>query len=268
MRCSGPQRPCAGILPDMKTPGTGKKRLDLLVVERGLAGSRQRAQALIMAGHILVNDHPVDKPGSLVAENAEIVSRASDLAYVSRGGLKLEHALAVFEINVSGFSCLDAGASTGGFTDCLLQNGADRVYAVDVGYGQLAWQLRQDPRVTVMERFNIRHASKKDLPAGLDLAVIDVSFISLKIVVPAVQPFIRPGGTILPLIKPQFEVGKGEVGKGGVVRDPALHNRVIEELSDFFKQCGLIPGEVTPSPIFGPRGNREFIQHLQVPAPG
>jgi 23S rRNA (cytidine1920-2'-O)/16S rRNA (cytidine1409-2'-O)-methyltransferase len=241
-----------------------KKRLDVLVVERGLASSRQRARALIMAGQILVNNQPVDKAGTFVSIDDQVSSRAPDLAYVSRGGLKLEHALKHFNIDVIGFSCLDAGASTGGFTDCLLQHGAGHVYAVDVGYGQLSWKLRQDPRVTVIERFNIRYADSGDLPAGLDMAVIDVSFISLKIVVPAVLKFIRKGGVILPLIKPQFEVGKGEVGKGGVVRDSALHRRVIDQLTDFFAQCGLTPGPVTPSPILGPSGNKEFIQHLLV----
>lgn len=250
----------------MNKSRAGKKRLDLQVVELGLAGSRQRAQSLIMAGQILVNDHPVDKPGTLVAEDAHVTSRAPDLAYVSRGGLKLAHGLAHYRVDVNGFACLDVGASTGGFTDCLLQNGAAHVHAVDVGYGQLAWKLRQDSRVTVIERTNIRYATRAELPMDFDLAAIDVSFISLRIVVPVVQQFVRSGGRIFALIKPQFEVGRREVGKGGVVRDPELHQRVIAELSEYFRECGLSAEEPTPSPVLGPGGNREFIQMLRIPA--
>ncbi len=236
-----------------------KQRLDLLVVEKGIAQSRQRAQALIMAGQILVNDAPVDKPGTPVAIDATIVNRADDAAYVSRGGAKLAHAIKTFSLDVSGLRCLDVGASTGGFTDCLLQNGAAHVTAVDVGYGQLAWQLRQDPRVTVIERTNIRYMSESDLPCPFDRITIDVSFISLKIVVPVVRDFLAPGGKIVALIKPQFEAGKHQVGKGGVVRDPALHESIIENLKTFFQSCGLACGPVTPSPIQGPKGNTEFI---------
>lgn len=241
-----------------------KKRLDLLVVERGLAGSRQRARALIMAGNILVDDIPMDKPGTAVPENARILSRAEELAYVSRGGLKLEHALVEFGIDVTGFDCLDVGASTGGFTDCLLQRGAKRVCAVDVGYGQLAWKLRQDPRVTVIERTNIRYIKAAQLPCPFDLITIDASFISLKLIVPAIQQFLKPAGRILALIKPQFEAGKNQVGKGGVVRDPELHQSIVDELTDFFTgPCGLDAGPVTPSPILGPKGNKEFIIQLK-----
>jgi 23S rRNA (cytidine1920-2'-O)/16S rRNA (cytidine1409-2'-O)-methyltransferase len=239
-----------------------KKRLDVRVVDQGLAPSRQRAQALIMAGAILVNNCPVDKPGAMVSEDAVITSKGSDLPFVSRGGLKLQEALDVLAIDVNGFLCLDVGASTGGFTDCLLQHGAARVYAIDVGYGQLDWRLRQDPRVVVIERTNIRYATPEILPEPFDLITVDASFISLKIVVPAVVPFLKPNGQILALIKPQFEVGKNQVGKGGVVKDPALHEKVICDLSLFFSNASLAVGPVIPSPILGPKGNREFIISL------
>lgn len=236
-----------------------KKRLDMRVVDKGLAPSRQRAQALIMAGAILVNDCPIDKPGALISEDAVITSRGDDLPFVSRGGLKLREALDTLKLDVSGFLCLDVGASTGGFTDCLLQHGAARVYAIDVGYGQLDWRLRQDPRVVVIERTNIRYVTLEILPEPFDLITVDASFISLKIVIPAVVPFLKPDGKILALIKPQFEVGKNQVGKGGVVKDPVLHEKVIAELMLFFRNAGLAPGPVIPSPILGPKGNREFI---------
>lgn len=236
-----------------------KKRLDVLLVEKGLAQSRQRASALIMAGHILVNDHPVDKPGAMVPEDSAIINKNGDLPFVSRGGFKIEKALDTLELDVTGFVCLDVGASTGGFTDCLLQRGAARVYAVDVGYGQLDWKLRQDPRVLAIERTNIRYISDDQLPEPFDLISIDVSFISLKIVVPSVQKFLKHSGKILALIKPQFEVGKGQVGKGGVVKDPMLHQSVIEDLAGFFSRNGLVVGPVIPSPVLGPKGNQEFI---------
>lgn len=239
--------------------GSRKKRLDILVCERGLAKSRERARALIMSGQILVDDTPVDKPGTAVFTDADIVSRASDIPYVSRGGLKLAHAIESFGMDIRGLFCLDVGASTGGFTDCLLQYGARQVYAVDVGYGQLAWKLRQDPRVVVIERTNIRYATEKELPSPFDLITIDASFISLKIIVPVVRRFLKPDGRILALIKPQFEVGKNQVGKGGVVKDPALHEAVVADLTRFFGECGLLLNPVTPSPILGPKGNREFI---------
>lgn len=247
----------AGKKPSKKA---SKKRLDTLVVERKLAESRGRAQALIMAGNILVNDVPVDKPGVFIHADAVITSRAEDLKYVSRGGLKLEHAIDFFEITVTDARCLDVGASTGGFTDCLLQYGAKSVCAVDVGYGQLAWPLRQNERVQVIERTNIRYMTADDLPCPFDLVTIDVSFISLRIVVPVIQAFLKDDGQILALIKPQFEVGKDQVGKGGVVRDAALHEDAIRELETFFaSQCGLSCMGVTPSPISGPKGNREFV---------
>jgi len=239
-----------------------RKRLDILIVEKGFAESRQRARAMIMAGKILVNDYPVEKPGSQVPASADIVLRSDDIPYVSRGGIKLASALAEFRIDPTGFVCLDVGASTGGFTDCLLQKGAKSVISVDVGYGQLAWKLRNDPRVLVMERRNIRNLSPDAVPDPVDLVVIDVSFISLKIVVPSILKFMRQDAAIIALIKPQFEVGKGMVGKGGVVRDPAQHDAVIRDLSSFFNHRNLVVRSVIPSPIKGPKGNKEFFTHL------
>ena len=236
-----------------------KQRLDILLVDRGLAASRPRAKALIMAGKVLVDGQLSDKPGTAVSMDASISLKGEELPYVSRGGLKLAAAIEALSLRLDDWVCLDVGASTGGFTDCLLQHGARRVYAVDVGYGQLAWQLRQDPRVVSIERTNIRHLAPERLPERVDLATIDTSFISLRIVVPAVQPLLKPNGRILALIKPQFEVGKGQVGKGGVVRDPRQHDRVIQELTDYFKEIGLVAGPVIPSPIQGPKGNQEFI---------
>jgi len=236
-----------------------KERLDICLVDKGLAPSRQRAQALIMAGAVLVNCQPVSKAGAQVSEDDRVEIKGDDNPYVSRGGLKLEGALNELSLNVSDCTCLDVGASTGGFTDCLLQKGAARVYAVDVGYGQLAWKLRQDPRVVVVERTNIRKMPFETVAETVDFITIDVSFISLKIVIPAVTKFLKPEGCILALIKPQFEVGKGQVGKGGVVRDPALHERVITDLSTFFAGNGLVNTNVTASPINGPKGNREFF---------
>ena len=238
---------------------TNKQRLDLLLVDRRAAPSRQRARAMIMAGKILVNNQPVDKAGFLVSATDSIVLKEKDIPYVSRGGLKLAGALQSLGVNPENCICLDVGASTGGFTDCLLQHGANRVYAVDVGYGQLAWKLRQDPRVVVIERTNIRHMSAELIREPVDLVTIDVSFISLKIVVPAVIAFMGREARILALIKPQFEVGKNQVGKGGVVKDAKLHQGVIENLSAFFNTRGLACGRVLPSPILGPKGNREFF---------
>jgi len=239
-----------------------KKRLDLLVVERGLARSRETAQTLIMSGNILVNDQPMDKPGMQLAADVRIISRKPDMPYVSRGGLKLAHGITEIGLDVNGFMCLDVGASTGGFTDCLLQFGAAHVHAVDVGYGQLDWKLRQDERVTVVERTNIRYVTRAVLPEDFDLITIDVSFISLKIVIPAVEPFLKPEGHILALVKPQFEVGRDQVGKGGVVRDAGLHEQVITELGSCFEAYSLVSEAVIPSPILGPKGNREFLMYL------
>jgi 23S rRNA (cytidine1920-2'-O)/16S rRNA (cytidine1409-2'-O)-methyltransferase len=241
---------------------TIKKRLDTLLVEKKICASRQRAKAIIMAGRVAVNGLPCDKPGTRFPEESPITLKGDDLPYVSRGGLKLEAALEANRVDCSGMVCLDVGASTGGFTDCLLQHGAARVYAVDVGYGQLAWSLRQDPRVVVIERTNIRRMDPARIPCPVDLVTIDTSFISLKIVVPATLPFLKPDGIILALIKPQFEAGKGNVGKGGVVRDPALHAEIIEDLRLFFAGQSLACGPITPSPVLGPKGNQEFIIRL------
>ena len=241
---------------------TKKIRLDMLLVEKGLVPSRQRGRALIMAGKILINAQRVDKPGIQVSKNDNITLLETDIPYVSRGGLKLEKALKYYNIIVNDLICLDIGASTGGFTDCLLQNGAKCVFAVDVGYGQLAWKLRQDPRVVVFERTNIRNMSADTLPQLVDLITIDVSFISLKIVIPSVFKFLKENSRIIALIKPQFEVGKGKIGKGGVVRDSALHNEVIKDLTEFFTITGLKCGSVIPSPLLGPKGNKEFFISL------
>lgn len=236
-----------------------KKRLDCLVVEQGLAPSRQRAQAMIMAGLVFVNGAPGRKAGDMVADDASITVKGGDLPYVSRGGLKLEAALDFFKVDPTGFFCLDVGASTGGFTDCLLSRGAGAVFAVDVGYGQFAWKLRQDPRVTLLERTNIRHMDPSVIPRPADLAVIDVSFISLSLVLPKVKEMITPEGMVIPLVKPQFEVGKGQVGKKGVVRDPALHEKVLCDIIEFSKNIGFTCEGVVESPILGPEGNKEFL---------
>jgi 23S rRNA (cytidine1920-2'-O)/16S rRNA (cytidine1409-2'-O)-methyltransferase len=238
---------------------SAKQRLDLLVVEKGLASSRQRARALIMAGKILVDTQRMEKPGVPVSVDSQIILKGEDLSFVSRGGLKLEGALKALNLEVRDLICLDVGASTGGFTDCLLQHGAARVYAVDVGYGQLAWKLRQDERVVVIERTNIRHMRPDLMTEPADLVTIDTSFISLKIVVPAVIKFVKPSGRILALIKPQFEAGKGKVGKGGVVKNADVHSRIIADLNEFFEQQGLVCGPVVPSPVLGHKGNQEFI---------
>jgi 23S rRNA (cytidine1920-2'-O)/16S rRNA (cytidine1409-2'-O)-methyltransferase len=240
-----------------------KERLDKMLISRGLAQSRERAKAMIMTGNVLVNRQPVDKPGALVSLDAHIEFRGEDIPYVSRGGLKLEAALHEFRFDVHGLDCIDIGASTGGFTDCLLQNGARKVFAVDVGYGQLAWKLRQDPRVIAIERSNIRNLQDTALPCPVDLATIDVSFISLRIVVPAALRFLKKPSFIFALVKPQFEVGKGMVGKGGVVRDPGQHETVIKELTAFFATLELTRLNLIPSPILGPKGNREFIMLLK-----
>ena len=240
-----------------------KTRLDQLVLLHGLAPSLQKAQALIAAGQVLVNDQPADKIGSLFAKDSRIRLREKTCPYVSRGGIKLAAGLDHFQLNPAGFICADIGASTGGFTDCLLQRGAAKVYAIDVGYGQLAWKLRQDPRVVVMERTNARNLQAGDLEESLDLAVIDASFISLKTLLPPLLVFFPPGAIrVLALIKPQFEVGRGQLGTGGVVRDSDLHEKVVEEIREFAGGLGLVPVGVSPSPILGPKGNREFLIYL------
>jgi 23S rRNA (cytidine1920-2'-O)/16S rRNA (cytidine1409-2'-O)-methyltransferase len=235
-----------------------KKRLDLLIVERELADSRQQAQRLIMAGEVVVGEQVVDKPGTQVPAGA-LVTLMARLPYVSRGGLKLAAALDAFGLDVSGWIAADVGASTGGFTDCLLQCGAARIYAIDVGYGQLAWKLRQDPRVVVMERTNARYLHT--MPEPIDLATIDVSFISLRLILPAASGWLRPGGQIVALIKPQFEAGREQVGKGGVVRDPAIHHTVLEELTTWASLQSFSLQGLIRSPITGPAGNVEFLAH-------
>jgi 23S rRNA (cytidine1920-2'-O)/16S rRNA (cytidine1409-2'-O)-methyltransferase len=239
-----------------------KIRLDRLLVERGLAPARERARALILAGQVLVNGEPVAKVGTLIPTEALVALKSPDQPYVSRGGLKLAAGLEHFQVDVTGLVALDVGVSTGGFTDCLLQHGAARVYGVDVGYGQLAWRLRQDPRVIVLERTNIRHLPREAIPEEIDLAVVDVSFISLKLVLPRVILFLRPGGAIVALVKPQFEVGKGQVGKGGVVRDQQLQLQTVAEIQAFAQTLGLEASRVLPSPILGPKGNQEYLLYL------
>lgn len=242
-----------------------KQRLDKLMLERDLVPSIERAQALIMAGHVVVGDHTVDKAGHQVAIDADIRLRGENLPYVSRGGLKLRKALDEFGIDVAGLVAVDVGSSTGGFTDCLLQAGAVKVFAIDVGYGQLAWKLQQDPRVVSMERTNIRKVTPEQLDDLPELAVIDASFIALAKVLPATVALLPPGGRIIALIKPQFEVGKGEVGKGGVVRDPVAHEKVIEDVRNTSSDLGLTVSGLCESPITGADGNREFLILLQLP---
>jgi 23S rRNA (cytidine1920-2'-O)/16S rRNA (cytidine1409-2'-O)-methyltransferase len=241
-----------------------RERLDVLLVERGLAPSRERARALIMAGQVLVNSRLVDKAGTMVARDAvcKLAPRPDELRYVSRGGLKLEKALDTFGLDPTGCACLDVGASTGGFTDVLLSRGASRVYAVDVGHGQLAWELRTDPRVVVMDRTNIRYlTSLPELPAA---AAIDVSFISLRLVLPPVAALLAPGGWIVALIKPQFEAGRLEVSRGGgVISDPLVHQRVLEEILSFVQELGTLAAHgLILSPISGRDGNHEYLLWL------
>lgn len=240
-----------------------KERIDKLMVQRQLAGSRERARALIMAGRVLVNEQVVDKVGTRVDAATEIRLKGDDIPYVSRGGLKLAEALQTFTLDVAGRTAIDVGASTGGFTDCLLQKGAARVFAVDVGYGQLAWQLREDDRVVNLERTNIRTLQPEQLDVRPDVAVIDASFISLDKVLPPTLKLLQPGSDVIALIKPQFEVGKGLVGKGGVVRDPELHEQVVARIKDLASELGCRVLGLCESPILGPKGNREFLIHLR-----
>jgi 23S rRNA (cytidine1920-2'-O)/16S rRNA (cytidine1409-2'-O)-methyltransferase len=238
----------------------GRVRADQLLVDRGLAESRARAQSLILAGVVLAGTARVDKPGSLLPADADLVLKGQDHPWVSRGGLKLVAALDTFAIDPSGFVCLDVGASTGGFTDVLLTRGAAKVHAVDVGHGQLAWKLRQDPRVAVLERTNARHLTRDLVPDPIDLVVCDASFIGLRTILPAALALAAPGARIAALVKPQFEVGKGRVGKGGVVRDPALHAEVCETIRVWLADTmGWRVIGLTESPIQGPEGNREFL---------
>ena len=241
-----------------------KERIDKLMVQQQLAGSRDRARALILAGRVMVDERVVDKVGTQVYLEASIRLKGEDIAFVSRGGLKLAKALELFDVVVAGRTALDVGASTGGFTDCLLQNGAAKVVAVDVGYGQLAWKLRDDDRVINLERTNIRHLTVEQLEVIPELAVIDASFISLEKVLPATLLLLKPGSDIVALIKPQFEVGKGQVGKGGVVRDPKQHLQVVEKIKLLATELGCQVVEVCESPLLGPKGNREFLIHLRM----
>ncbi|MEO1192327.1 MAG: TlyA family RNA methyltransferase [Pseudomonadota bacterium] len=237
-----------------------KQRADQLLVERGLCETRSRAAALIMAGQVLAQDKPVAKAGELLPADSALRLRGKDHPWVSRGGLKLAGGLTHFQIDPTGLTCLDIGASTGGFTDVLLQGGAARVYAVDVGQGQLAWSLRQDSRVVVMERCNARYLDRESIPDPIQLLVCDTSFISLTLVLPAGMALTAPGARLIALIKPQFEVGKGAVGKGGIVRDPAQHQAVCEKIQAFLEaQAGWQVLGITESPITGPDGNREFL---------
>lgn len=241
----------------------GKKlRLDVLLVQRGLQESRQKAQATIMSGQVFVDGQRVDKPGAPVAEDAEIEVKGG-LRYVSRGGLKLEKAMALWPVHLEDAVCMDIGASTGGFTDCMLQNGAAKVYAVDVGYGQLAWKLRSDPRVVCLERTNARYLSHEQIPEEPDFSSVDVSFISLKLILPAIAGVLRDGGQVVCLIKPQFEAGKEKVGKKGVVRDPAVHRVVLEHFLEHAKENNFTVIDITYSPIRGPEGNIEYLGFLQ-----
>jgi 23S rRNA (cytidine1920-2'-O)/16S rRNA (cytidine1409-2'-O)-methyltransferase len=244
-------------------PPAAKRRLDHLLLERGLATSLEKAKALIYAGAVWVDRTPSVKPGRAVSLDVTLEVKEPEHPYVSRGGVKLAGALDHFNLPVGGKIALDVGASTGGFTHCLLLRGATRVHAVDVGYGQLAWTLRQDPRVRVLERRNARYLSLEDIGERVDLVVIDASFISLKIIISPLLAIVKPGGDILPLVKPQFEVGKGKVGKGGVVRDPEDRKVVLQSLMDHFEELGLRVEGPLESPILGAKGNQEYFFHLR-----
>lgn len=242
-----------------------KERIDKLLVERGLAESREKARALLLAGQVLVGEQRIDKPGQTVDVAAEIRVKGARPKYVGRGGLKLEAALDAFAIDPTGETWIDVGASTGGFTDCLLQRGARRVVAIDVGHNQLDYRIRTDPRVEAREGVNARHLTPEDFEASFDGAVVDVSFISLKLILPAVAPLVVAGGRVVALVKPQFEVGRGEVGKGGIVRDDAKRLRVLDEITEFAVTIGLAPLGSIESPIEGAEGNREFLLALVRP---
>lgn len=239
-----------------------KKRLDVLLVEQGHADTRAKAQAIIMSGLVYVDGQKADKPGTSFVESVTIEVRSGGCPYVSRGGLKLEKALRDFGVKPEGYVCSDSGASTGGFTDCLLQQGAKKVFAIDVGYGQLDWKIRSDPRVVVMERTNVRYVTPEQLGEPLDLSVVDVSFISLKIVLPVIKTFLKPTGQVLCLVKPQFEAGKEKVGKKGVVREPETHKEVLDNFVSLAQELGFAILGLTFSPVRGPEGNIEFLAHL------
>ena len=240
-----------------------KVRLDQLVFDRGFTESRERAKTTIMSGLVFVNGQRVDKPGTAVMPDVALEVRGEAIPFVSRGGFKLDKALKVFPVDPKGKHCIDCGASTGGFTDVLLQHGAEKVYAVDVGYGQLAWKLRNDERVVNLERTNLRYVTAEQIPEALDLAVMDVSFISVRLVLPAVLRLLKPGAEIICLIKPQFEAGRDEVGKKGVVRDPAVHREVLREILAFAPENGLTVLGLDYSPIKGPEGNIEYICYMK-----
>ena len=239
-----------------------KTRLDVYLVERGYATSRERAKSIIMSGSVFVNNQRSDKAGDMISDDAVVEVRGGELKYVSRGGLKLEKAIAEFGISLEGKICMDVGASTGGFTDCMLQNGSQKVYSVDVGYGQLAWKLRSDERVTNLERTNIRYVTREQVPDELDFSSIDVAFISLKLVLPVVKELLKNNGTGVALIKPQFEAGREKVGKKGVVREPGTHIEVINNVLEFTRDMGLNVSAVTFSPIRGPEGNIEYLMYF------
>jgi 23S rRNA (cytidine1920-2'-O)/16S rRNA (cytidine1409-2'-O)-methyltransferase len=243
-------------------PALRRERIDKLLVDHGLAASRTKAQAMIMAGIVLVDDQRVDKPSEQFSIQANIRIKGADdptSRYVGRGGLKLEGALRAFDLDVNGMICLDVGASTGGFTDCLLQNGAERVWAIDVGHNQIDWKLRNDPRVEVREGVNARYLQSTDFTVSFDLAVIDVSFISVKLVLPSIVPLLKDTGKVIALIKPQFEVGRGQVGSGGIVRDEEQHQRVVAEVNGLAESIGLRVVNMIESPILGAEGNKEFL---------
>ena len=240
-----------------------KVRIDQLLYKRALTESREKARALILEGKVIVNGQKVEKPGTMVNQNAEITICGETLPYVSRGGLKLEKALKEFPIDVKDKVAMDVGASTGGFTDCLIQHGAKKVYSVDVGYGQLAWELRTDPRVVPIEKTNIRYMPKEKIPEEVDIVTVDVSFISLRLVIPKILEFLKPDGEIIALIKPQFEAGKGEVPKGGVIKDPEKREKIVQEIKQFFESLNVKIVGIIPSPIPGQKGNIEFLLYAQ-----
>ena len=242
-----------------------KERLDVLLVKKGLAESREKAKAIIMSGIVYVDDQKEDKAGTSFEETARIEVRGSTLRYVSRGGLKLEKAMTHFGVTLADKICMDVGASTGGFTDCMLQNGAVKVFSVDVGHGQLAWKLRNDPRVVCMEKTNIRYVTPEDIGVPIEFASIDVSFISLTLVLPVAYRLLRPGAQMVCLVKPQFEAGKDKVGKKGVVREPQIHKEVIQKVAACAKELGFLRMGLDFSPIKGPEGNIEYLLFLKKP---
>ncbi|BFK87081.1 TlyA family RNA methyltransferase [Pseudoflavonifractor sp. DSM 107456] len=243
-----------------------KKRLDVLLTEQGYFESRQKAQATIMSGLVFVNGQRVDKAGASIAEDAQIEVRGKAIPYVSRGGLKLEKAMKVFPVRLDGKICADIGASTGGFSDCMLQNGAAKVYAVDTGYGKLDWKIRSDPRVVALERTNARYLTHEQVPDELDFASVDVSFISLRLILPALRGVLKEDGSVVCLVKPQFEAGRDKVGKKGVVRDPKVHLEVLEHFLEHAREADFTVRDMTYSPIKGPEGNIEYLGYLTVGA--